>query len=57
MAKIRLDIQTISTITMQSSQQQDVLKDHFLSGIAAVDQRIARVEETEPSRSGSSTPF
>lgn len=45
MTKIRLDIESISAITLQSSQQQNVLKDNFLSGLAAVDRRIARVEE------------
>ncbi|KGO77701.1 hypothetical protein PITC_010650 [Penicillium italicum] len=45
MTKIRLDIETISTVTLESSQQQVALKDNFLSGLAAVDQRIARVED------------
>lgn len=45
MMKIRLDIETISTVTLQSSQQQVALQDNFLSGLAAVDERIARVEE------------
>ncbi|RHZ48189.1 ankyrin repeat domain-containing protein [Aspergillus thermomutatus] len=45
MTKIRLEIQAISTIAMQSSQEQLALKTNFLSGLAAVDERIARVEE------------
>ncbi|KAJ5738108.1 ankyrin repeat-containing domain protein [Penicillium malachiteum] len=45
MTRIRLDIESISTITIESSQQQTVLKDDFLSGLAAVDRRIAHVEE------------
>ncbi|CAG8018580.1 unnamed protein product [Penicillium salamii] len=45
MTKIRLDIETISTVTLESSQQQIALKDNFLNGLAAVDQRIARVED------------
>ncbi|KAB8073560.1 ankyrin [Aspergillus leporis] len=45
MMRIRLDIEAISTVTLQSSQQQIALRDNFLSGLAAVDERIARVEE------------
>lgn len=45
MTKIRLDIESISAVTLQSSQQQNVFKDNFLSALAAVDRRIARVEE------------
>jgi ankyrin repeat protein len=45
MMKIRLEIQAISTIAIQSSQEQLTLKTNFLNGLAAVDERIARVEE------------
>ncbi|CAI7587887.1 unnamed protein product [Penicillium glandicola] len=45
MTKIRLDIEAISAVTFESSQQQIALGNNFLSGLAAVDQRIARVEE------------
>ncbi len=45
MMQIRLEIATISTITTQSSQQQIALKDEFMSSLASVDERIARVEE------------
>lgn len=45
MMKIRLDIQTISTVAIESSHQQLVPQDNFVKGLAAVDQRIARVEE------------
>ncbi|KAJ6190496.1 hypothetical protein N7519_000517 [Penicillium mononematosum] len=45
MTKIRLDIEAISAVTFESSQQQIALESNFLNGLAAVDQRIARVEE------------
>ncbi|KAH8432453.1 uncharacterized protein LDX57_010089 [Aspergillus melleus] len=45
MMKIRLDIEAISTVALESSHQQVALKDCFLRGLAAVDERIARVEE------------
>ncbi|KAE8149462.1 ankyrin repeat-containing domain protein [Aspergillus avenaceus] len=45
MTKIRLDIEAISTVTLQSSQQRAALQDSFLYGISAVNERIARVEE------------
>ncbi|KAJ5951075.1 uncharacterized protein N7479_009488 [Penicillium vulpinum] len=45
MTKIRLDIEAISAVTFESSQQQMALGNNFLSGLAAVDQRIARVEK------------
>ncbi|KAJ5577124.1 ankyrin repeat-containing domain protein [Penicillium sp. DV-2018c] len=42
MTKIRLRIETIS---LESLQQEVTLKDNFLRGLAAVDQRIATVED------------
>lgn len=43
--KIRLDIETISTLTLRSSQEQIGLKNEFMSSLAGVDERIARVED------------
>lgn len=43
--KIRLDIEAISTVAIESSHQQLALQNNFLRGLAAVDERIARVEE------------
>ncbi|KFY91368.1 hypothetical protein V498_05505 [Pseudogymnoascus sp. VKM F-4517 (FW-2822)] len=45
MMQIRLDIATISTVTMKSSQDQVALTETFISSLAGVDERIARVEE------------
>ncbi|KAF7624552.1 hypothetical protein F9C07_2281110 [Aspergillus flavus] len=45
MTKIRLDVEAISAVTLQSSQEQTLLKENFLDGISAVNERIARVEE------------
>lgn len=45
MMRIRLDIQEISAITTRSSQHQEALSKLFLSSFAAVDDRIARMEE------------
>ncbi|PLB48481.1 ankyrin [Aspergillus steynii IBT 23096] len=42
MMKIRLDIEAISTVAIQSSHQQVALQDNFLKGLAAVDERITR---------------
>src|SRR5947207_15029776 len=45
MMHIRLDVETISTAALQSSREQIALKDKFVSSLAGVDQRLARVEE------------
>ncbi|CAJ2504788.1 Uu.00g121820.m01.CDS01 [Anthostomella pinea] len=45
MMRIRLDIQTISSVTAKSSQEQLVISDKFLTTLAGVDDRIARVED------------
>ncbi|KAJ5158820.1 uncharacterized protein N7500_008471 [Penicillium coprophilum] len=45
MTRMRMDIEAISAVTFESSQQQIVTENNVLSGLAAVDQRIARVEE------------
>lgn len=45
MKTIRLDIDAISNITLESSQQQHALEARLLTGLAAVDDRVARVEE------------
>ncbi|KAI0143093.1 ankyrin repeat-containing protein [Xylariaceae sp. FL1272] len=44
MFRIRLDVQTISHATIQSSQDQKALGEQFLATLAGVDERIARVE-------------
>lgn len=46
MMKIRLEIESFSTITAHSMQQQQVaLQNHFSGALVAVNERIARVEE------------
>lgn len=45
MMQIRLEIATISTVTTQSSQEQVALTEKFMSSLAGVDERIARVQE------------
>lgn len=45
MLRIRLDIQTISATTIQSSQTQLAASERFISTLTGVDDRIARVEE------------
>jgi hypothetical protein len=43
--RIRLDVQTISTATIQSSQNQLELTEKFMNTLSSVDDRIARVED------------
>jgi hypothetical protein len=47
--RIRLDLETLSAVTSQSAQEQNILRDEVLGGLAEVyrqvDQRIGRVEE------------
>ncbi|KAL6900449.1 ankyrin repeat-containing protein [Trichoderma evansii] len=45
MLRIRLDIQAISTTTTQASQTQSALGERFITSLAGVDERIARVEQ------------
>ncbi|WEW59842.1 hypothetical protein PRK78_005323 [Emydomyces testavorans] len=45
MIQIRLDIQTISAVTLQSSKDQLAMKDKFMDSLTSVDERITRVEE------------
>ncbi|KAJ6023681.1 hypothetical protein N7540_004478 [Penicillium herquei] len=45
MTRIRLEIESISTISIESSQQRTVLQNSFLNGLTAVNRRIAHVEE------------
>jgi ankyrin repeat protein len=45
MLRIRLDIQAISTSTTQASQSQSALGERFITSLAGVDERIARVEQ------------
>ena len=44
MMRIRLDIETISTVTLQSSQDQIAQQEKFVSSLAGVDERVSRVE-------------
>ncbi|KAI0973587.1 ankyrin repeat-containing domain protein [Xylaria arbuscula] len=44
MLKIRLDVQTISAVTTQSSENQIALSEKFLATLSGVDERIACVE-------------
>jgi ankyrin repeat protein len=43
--QIRLDIETMSAVTSQSTQDHMALQNKFMSSLAGVDDRIARVEE------------
>ncbi|KAI0396230.1 ankyrin repeat-containing domain protein [Xylariaceae sp. FL0594] len=45
MMRIRLDVQAISTTTLQSSQNQLALAEKFMTTLNSVDDRIARVED------------
>ncbi|KAI9750457.1 MAG: hypothetical protein M4579_006462, partial [Chaenotheca gracillima] len=45
MMQMRLDLESISVFTSQSSQEQIALQDQLASSLAGVDERIARVEE------------
>lgn len=45
MMKIRLDIQEITTLTAQTSQEQLALNANFLATIVGVDKRVSRIEE------------
>lgn len=45
MLQIRLELANISAVTTQSSEDQAGMKDKFITSIAGVDERIARVEE------------
>ncbi|KAI9766862.1 MAG: hypothetical protein M1839_004749 [Geoglossum umbratile] len=45
MLRIPLDIEAISAVSLQSSQDQKALQNEFMSSLAGVDERIARVEE------------
>ncbi|KAI8949596.1 ankyrin repeat-containing domain protein [Xylaria longipes] len=44
MLRIRLDVQAISAVTTQSSENQIALSEKFLTTLSGVDERIARVE-------------
>ncbi|KAI0474231.1 ankyrin repeat-containing domain protein [Xylaria cf. heliscus] len=44
MLRIRLDVQAISAVTTQSSENQIALSEKFLATLSGVDERIARVE-------------
>lgn len=45
MMQMRLDLETISIVTAQSSQQQIELQGTLMSNLSGVHERIARVEE------------
>ncbi|KAJ8122753.1 hypothetical protein ONZ43_g1130 [Nemania bipapillata] len=45
MLRIRLDVQAISAVTTQSSENQIALSEKFLATLSGVDERIARVED------------
>ncbi|PGG98599.1 hypothetical protein AJ80_09508 [Polytolypa hystricis UAMH7299] len=45
MMQIRLNIEAISAATYKSSEEQSIMQDRFTSSLAAVDDRVARVEE------------
>ena len=45
MMQMRLDLETISVVTTQSSQEQIALQGQLMNNLAGVDERIARVEE------------
>ena len=43
--QMRLNLETISVVTTQSSQEQIALQGQLMSSLAGVDERIARLEE------------
>ena len=43
--QMRLNLETISVVTTQSSQEQIALQGQLISSLAGVDERIARLEE------------